>query len=348
MSIYEKIVIAVKPVIDIDTIMAWDIEVKTAIVVAGVAGFALLATIVQGRQNHKHNRLSLRPWLEQFLEIKAENNASTDNNIVKYNFTIINNGVGPAVIKKVELLFKDKVVSCNNYVTYHDDLIKKMKAIKGFKGGKIGFIYPGSIMAVGDARLMWEFNFDIREDDIKFVDDLDLRVKYQSIYQGKNFIYDSRKARKFNYKETPIIFITQVAQDLADIHAACPTITRPWSAQEFANLLHNPRVFYGTHPSGFIIGRQVDAEEVELFMFVVVTEQQNKGIGRDLLTNFIDSVRNLSVRRIFLEVAENNDKALRMYKAAGFQEAGKRIAYYKMPDGTPIDGITMRLDIETP
>ncbi len=141
---------------------------------------------------------------------------------------------------------------------------------------------------------------------------------------------------------------TPLAQTLAHIHAACFTIPRPWTVDEFATLLQNPTVFHTKHEHGFAIGQRLDDTQTELLTLAIIPEQQGKGFGRELLNNFIADVKNKNGQNIVLEVAKNNTPALHLYEKAGFKRVGLRTAYYEVPNAPNIDAILMRLDIETP
>ena len=50
------------------------------------------------------------------------------------------------------------------------------------------------------------------------------------------------------------------------------------------------------------------------------------------------------VTRVFLEVEEGNQPALRLYARAGFQEVGRRAGYYPRPAGN-VAALTLRRDL---
>ncbi len=137
----------------------------------------------------------------------------------------------------------------------------------------------------------------------------------------------------------------KLAQTLAHIHVACFTIPRPWTAQEFHDLLENPTVFHIKHEHGFAIGQRLDDTQTELLTLAVIPEQQGKGFGRELLNNFIAEVKNKNGQNIVLEVAENNKSALGLYITAGFYKIGFRTDYYQVPNAPNINAVLMRLDI---
>lgn len=94
-------------------------------------------------------------------------------------------------------------------------------------------------------------------------------------------------------------------------------------------------------PIGFALVRRV-ADEAELLLLAVDPVYQRRGIGRLLLEEFVASCRAAGAARLHLEVREGNP-AVRMYRAAGFEPAGRRRNYYHGPKGESYDAITLML-----
>ncbi|BAR98314.1 GNAT family N-acetyltransferase [Blastochloris viridis] len=123
---------------------------------------------------------------------------------------------------------------------------------------------------------------------------------------------------------------------LADLHAT--GFERGWSEHEFERLLTDrhsvAHVACGTGGHGDIIGallsRQVTGE-AEILTVVVRTTERGMGVGRAMLHHHLDRLAEIGVREVFLEVAEDNDAACRLYESAGFVEVGRRKAYYARP-----------------
>lgn len=128
---------------------------------------------------------------------------------------------------------------------------------------------------------------------------------------------------------------------LADLHARCFALPRPWSAAEFADLLDSPHAFLLTRPHGFLLGRTV-ADEAELLTLAVAPEARCQGLARDLLSEFVATSRTRGAVRAFLEVAADNIPAQALYRATGWHEAGRRRRYYA-PD---LDAIVMDLPLD--
>ena len=129
---------------------------------------------------------------------------------------------------------------------------------------------------------------------------------------------------------------------LAALHAAC--FAEAWDADAFATLLAMPGAFArlaeeparaapsGLAASGFLMIRGA-GDEAEIITLGVLAEHRRKGVGRNLLAGGMKESASRGARRLFLEVAADNDAALALYRAAGFAQIGQRPDYYHRPDG---------------
>ncbi|MDJ0825604.1 MAG: ribosomal protein S18-alanine N-acetyltransferase [Rhodobacter sp.] len=115
---------------------------------------------------------------------------------------------------------------------------------------------------------------------------------------------------------------------LAELHARCFTVPRPFSTGEFRDLLAAETCFLITCPQGFALGRAT-VDEAELLTLAVDPGHRRQGIGRALLADFEAEARRRGARRAYLEVAAGNAAARRLYAAAGYRDAGRRKAYYR-------------------
>jgi len=93
---------------------------------------------------------------------------------------------------------------------------------------------------------------------------------------------------------------------------------------------------------GFSLFRSV-VDESELLLIAVAPDQRRRGIGRELLQQFLDRVRADGVTRAHLEVRDGNP-AIHMYRRAGFEPIGRRRNYYHGADGSLFDALTFALD----
>jgi len=90
---------------------------------------------------------------------------------------------------------------------------------------------------------------------------------------------------------------------------------------------------------GFSLSRTV-ADESELLLLAVLPNEQRRGIGGRLLDDFLNRARDQGVGRVHLEVRDGN-RAVDMYRAAGFRPVGRRRNYYHAPDGKRFDALTL-------
>jgi ribosomal-protein-alanine N-acetyltransferase len=126
---------------------------------------------------------------------------------------------------------------------------------------------------------------------------------------------------------------------MARLHAASFTLPAPWSEAEIASTLASPYCFALTQADGFLLG-QVVLGEAELMTVAVAPEARGQGRGRALVEGFLAEARQRGAEVAFLEVAETNTAARRVYTAAGFEVSGRRKGYYRGA-GQMIDAILM-------
>lgn len=133
-------------------------------------------------------------------------------------------------------------------------------------------------------------------------------------------------------------------QALAGLHRLCFTSPRPWSVAEFTDFLASPSVFLIENPKGFALGR-IAGPEVELLTLAVHPEARRQGIGRTLLAGFEGHARQKGAKQAFLEVAEQNQGAIALYRAQGYKDAGYRKNYYASPNGPKASALVMLRDL---
>lgn len=73
------------------------------------------------------------------------------------------------------------------------------------------------------------------------------------------------------------------------------------------------------------------AGDWELQYIVVAKESRRRGVGTNLLNEFIAHVRAKGGGAISLEVRESNQSARALYRKLGFEETGLRKSYYSNP-----------------
>ena len=98
--------------------------------------------------------------------------------------------------------------------------------------------------------------------------------------------------------------------------------------------------------AGFALARTI-ADEAELLLLAVAPDHQRRGIGLQLLGDFMDRARAFGASKLHLEVRAGNP-AIAMYRAAGFEPVGRRRNYYQGADGKRCDALTFALDLAQP
>jgi ribosomal-protein-alanine N-acetyltransferase len=136
------------------------------------------------------------------------------------------------------------------------------------------------------------------------------------------------------------------ARRMAALHAM--SFHRAWSDGEFEAMLADrhivaDRATIGRALVGFILSRILDAE-AEILSIAVTRSQRGKGIAGRLLDMHLRRLSGLGVRVVFLEVADDNMPARRLYRRAGFRDVGRREGYY--PDGGGAAALVLRRDLD--
>jgi ribosomal-protein-alanine N-acetyltransferase len=94
---------------------------------------------------------------------------------------------------------------------------------------------------------------------------------------------------------------------------------------------------------GFSLVRSV-ADESELLLLAVLPTRQRRGVGAQLLDEFVQSAASQGVARVHLEVRDGNP-AIEMYRGAGFEAVGRRRNYYRGSNGQQFDALTFAREL---
>ncbi|WP_439470421.1 GNAT family N-acetyltransferase [Brevundimonas sp.] len=136
--------------------------------------------------------------------------------------------------------------------------------------------------------------------------------------------------------------MTDQAHRLAALHATA--FDAPWTAAAFAGLLDQFGVFAVESPDGFILMRAI-ADEAEILTLAVRPEARGRGQGARLVADGAAGASARGADQVFLEVAEDNAPARRLYLRAGFVETGRRPGYYSRPDGSRVAALLFTLNL---
>lgn len=121
--------------------------------------------------------------------------------------------------------------------------------------------------------------------------------------------------------------------ELENLHKACFP-NKPWTASDFADLKKSGCDIIASQ-NGFVVWRVV-ADEAEIITIGVHPDTRKSGIASAMLAIIENDIKKRGGKKIFLEVAENNEPARKLYEANGYKKIGIRPKYY---DG--IDAILM-------
>lgn len=140
------------------------------------------------------------------------------------------------------------------------------------------------------------------------------------------------------------IAMTEVA---AALHGAAG-FHEPWTPRAFADLLTMPGAagllaLADGEPIGLVLW-QIAADEAEVLTICTLPGRRRAGAGRHLLAAAIGAMQAAGVRRLFLEVAVDNDAAIGLYRAFGFTDEGRRPRYYQGPNGA-VDALILGRDV---
>ena len=114
-------------------------------------------------------------------------------------------------------------------------------------------------------------------------------------------------------------------QELENLHKACFP-NKPWSASDFADLKKSGCDIIASQ-NGFIVWRVV-ADEAEIITIGVHPDARKSGIASAMLILVENDVKKRGGEKIFLEVAENNTPARKLYESNGYKQIGIRPKYY--------------------
>ncbi len=124
---------------------------------------------------------------------------------------------------------------------------------------------------------------------------------------------------------------------LANLHKLCFP-HKPWTATDFADLKKSGCEIIASQ-NGFAVYRTT-LDEAEIITIGVHPDVRNTGIASAMLKIIENELEKNGVKSIFLEVAENNIPARKLYKSCGFSEIGIRPKYY-----AGVDAITMKKEL---
>ena len=125
-----------------------------------------------------------------------------------------------------------------------------------------------------------------------------------------------------------------------DMQKSDPYIT--WSKRQFVESYDN--VYALVSGNNEIVGFTVILEtppDAEIHNLFICNELRGRGLGKFLLKQAIQMM-SAAVENLYLEVSEDNNIAIALYKSLGFEEIGARKNYYRK-GSTASNAIIMHL-----
>lgn len=133
-------------------------------------------------------------------------------------------------------------------------------------------------------------------------------------------------------------------QDLAKTHAAAFSQTRPWSADEFADILANRFVHVVGNNKSFAVIQAI-ADQAELLTIATHPTCQRQGLAKRCMSDWHSLARDLGATRAFLDVASDNHPALSLYRGCGYVTCGWRKGYYLRDNNLKVDAMQMECSL---
>lgn len=118
----------------------------------------------------------------------------------------------------------------------------------------------------------------------------------------------------------------QYALPAHEVHKKC--FAQGWAENEFSDLLNLTTSRLWMNEKGLLLCSHV-ADEMEILTFGIIPKYRRKGEGVQLLNQMFEYARKNNVQKIFLDVAENNIPAIKLYEKMGFEFSHRRKGYYQ-------------------
>ncbi len=97
-------------------------------------------------------------------------------------------------------------------------------------------------------------------------------------------------------------------------------------------LLNEKNINIGYLENGKLVGYLITlnlGDEVEVLRIGVHPNFRNRGIAKNLFNSFFDILKTQQIKKVFLEVSENNKFAKFLYESLGFKKLYTRKNYYE-------------------
>ena len=121
-----------------------------------------------------------------------------------------------------------------------------------------------------------------------------------------------------------------------------------WKEQEISDMLMTSGTqawaARAPQPVGMLMTR-AQFEQAEILTIAVVPSARRGGLAARMMNEAEKTLATSGVKKIFLEVAENNSAAIELYRRIGYTEMSRRPGYYKNADGTVTDALVLSKEL---
>lgn len=155
-------------------------------------------------------------------------------------------------------------------------------------------------------------------------------------------------------EESAILCRAGCLKDLGQVMAVMgrafdPAFGEAWTRAQVEGMLDMPGCWMTVAVAndtiiGFSLMRAI-LDEAELLLLAVDPAWQGRNVGRTLLHDNIAAAHVRNIRLIHLEVRETN-RAVDLYKSAGFVHSNTRKAYYRGQQGQLFDALSFVRDVK--
>lgn len=182
------------------------VDTTIAAIAVFIALISLIFTAYQASLSRKHNQLSVKPqlatWATENTEKEFSAKGSQHANCV-FQFEVMNNGIGPAIIRDYSVFFDGKKIGDNKNKPVLEKAIHEIldSSTKNF-GRDVGIIGKDFPLRAGEriTLLKTRTPIDLRFDSSAyrdFMDRFDAEFEYECIYGNKHF-YTTKHERSLS------------------------------------------------------------------------------------------------------------------------------------------------------
>lgn len=123
----------------------------------------------------------------------------------------------------------------------------------------------------------------------------------------------------------------------------------PWTHGNFVDSLatgYPAEVLRSAHAEllGYWVA-MLGVDELHLLNITVAPVWQRRGLAVAMINRLVAECRRRGLAQLWLEVRLSNERAREVYGRYGFSEAGRRRAYYPVPQGPREDALLMSLAV---